>query len=303
MHQQLPCLVRPAGDHHAGENLGIVEAEPAGNARDAARRHAEQDRAAARLHVFRRRFGEQAPEVGARDQEIARLARGREAVAQHVDEDLGGGALDGRVERRNAQGFPDAGAQRAGLSVLVEQPRDAAIGQHAEIPRAQRNQEARRAKRLGEGQLSRAEQRGEQIERVGEPRRPQVKSVGVAQLERQPQEKRARVGADLEHQAQRLAIRADKDVLAVVEVDAVYAHAARAAAQAARGFEDRYADALLGEGDRGSESGPAGADDRGAAQAVTQVRHAIQSLRIGVSAVRCSSTRKSSPAISSSSAR
>jgi hypothetical protein len=47
---------------------------------------------------------------------------------------------------------------------------------------------------------------------------------------------------------------------------------------------------VLREGDRCSESGPATADNRDATQAVTQVRHAIQSLRIGVSAVRCLST-------------
>ena len=131
----------------------------------------------------------------------------------------------------------------------------------------------------------------EQIEWVGEPRRAQVKAVDIAQLERQAQKKLVRVGADLAHQAQRLAIRADQDVLAVVEVDSVEGHAPRPAPKAAGGFEDGYADALLREGDRSSESGPAGPDNRDATQAVTQVRHAIQSLRIGVSAVRWSSTR------------
>jgi len=111
------------------------------------------------------------------------------------------------------------------------------------------------------------------------------------QLEWQAQKKLVRVGADLAHQPQRLAIRADQDVLAVVEVDSVDGDAPRPTPQAARGFENRYAKAALREGDRSSESGPAAADNRDATQAVTQVRHAIQSLRIGVSAVRWSSTR------------
>ena len=175
--------------------------------------------------------------------------------------------------------------------MLVEQARHAAVGLDAIAARPKGGHEAQRAEAPGEIQALRAEEREKQVERVGEARRAQVKAVGIAQLERHPQEKPVGVRADLAHQPQRLAVRADEDMLAVVEVDAVYAHAARAAAQAARGFEDRYADAALGEGDRGSESGPAGADDRGAAQAVTQVRHAIQSLRIGVSAVRWSSTR------------
>ncbi len=175
--------------------------------------------------------------------------------------------------------------------MLVEQPRHTAVGLDAKAARPERNQEAQRGQALSEIRAPRAQQRGEQIERVGEPRRAQVKAVGVAQLEGEAKQELVRIGADLAHQPQRLAVRADQDVLAVVEIDAIYAHAARAAAQAARSFEDRGADAALREGDRSSESGPAGADDRGAAQAVTQVRHAIQSLRIGVSAVRWSSTR------------
>jgi hypothetical protein len=185
----------------------------------------------------------------------------------------------------------DVGAQRAALSVIVEQRGDAAVGIDAKLADPKRNHEAQRAEALSEIQARGAQKRGEQVERIGKPRRAQVKAVGEAQLQGQAKQELVRICADLPHQAQRLAIRANQDVLPVVEVDAVYAHAARAAAQAARSFEDRYGDTVFCERDRCGEARPAGADDGDAAQAVTQVRHAIQSLRIGVSAVRCSSTR------------
>ena len=132
----------------------------------------------------------------------------------------------------------------------------------------------------------------------GGARKPEARDV--AQLERQPREQALGVGADEPHQPQRLGVGADQDVLAVVEVDAVDRHAPRAAAQAARGFEDRDRVPALRQRHGGGEARPAGADDRYAA---THVRQAIQSLRIGVSATRCASTREPSRRISSSRVR
>jgi len=62
---------------------------------------------------------------------------------------------------------------------------------------------------------------------------------------------------------------ADQYVLAVVEVGSVDAHAASAPPRL-REASKTVTRRLLSERDRSSESGPAGADDRGAAQAVTQ---------------------------------
>src|SRR2546427_599383 len=56
-------------------------------------------------------------------------------------------------------------------------------------------------------------------------------------------------GPDPPHHPQRLAIGADQDVLAVVEIHAVYAHAPGAAAQAARGLENGDGNPALGERD------------------------------------------------------
>ncbi len=321
LHQQQSRLVRAAGDHHAGKHLRVVETKSARDVRDAAQGHAELDRATSCPHVFRGRFGEEAPEVGARDEEVARLACAREAVAQHVNEDLRGGVLDRRVERRYAQRLPDVGAQHAALLVIVEQPGDAPVGLDAKFAGPKRSHEAQRAETLSEIRPHCAEQRKQQVERVGESRRAQVKAVGKAQLEGHAKQKLVRVGADPPHHPQRLAIGADQDVLAVVEVHAVYAHAPGAAAQAARGLENGYGDAALGERDGCGEARPAGADDSYAIQSRPLTlalsprgegkllsgdpgpRHAIQSLRTGVSAVRCLSTWKRSRAISSSSAR
>src|SRR5712691_8900333 len=186
--------------------------------------------------------------------------------SQHVNEDLRRGVLDRRVERRYAQRLPDVGAQQAALLVIVEQPGDAAVGRDAELAHPKRRHKAQRAETLSEIQSLSAEERREQIERVGESRRAQVKAIGKAQLEGHAKQKLVRVGADPPHYPQRLAIGADQDVLAVVEVHAVYAHAPGAAAQAARGLENGYGDAALGERDGCGEARPAGADDSYAIQ-------------------------------------
>ena len=122
----------------------------------------------------------------------------------------------------------------------------------------------------------------------------------MTELQGQPREQRVRVGTHAAHEAQRLGVSTDQDMLAVVEVDAVHRDAPRPAAEAPGGFEDGDRNAARGEDDRGGEAGPARADDR---YAPTHVRQAIQSFRIGVRAMRCVSTREPSRRISSSSVR
>jgi len=102
------------------------------------------------------------------------------------------------------------------------------------------------------------------------------------------------------HQAEQRRIGAGQDVLAVVEVHAVKRHPTRATAEAAGSLEDRDRHAAFRQRRRGGQPRPAGADD---GYAATHVRQAIQSLRIGVSATRCASTREPSRRISSSSVR
>lgn len=142
-----------------------------------------------------------------------------------------------------------------------------------------------------------------------------------------------RIGADLAHQMQRLAVGADEEVLAVVEIDLLDRDTAGAAAERAASktltWMARSASATAaaspaqpapmiatrcGEGAgekragrviaRASSLHPARlAAFAGTVQALTQVFHASHSLRIGVSAMRCASTRQSSRRISARSVR
>ena len=121
----------------------------------------------------------------------------------------------------------------------------------------------------------------------------------VADLERQAKERLAG-HADGAHQLIERCVRADQDVLAVVELLALRLNAPRTTAGNASRLEDDDAHAALGQRYGGGHAGVARTDDRYAA---IQVRQAIHNLRSGVSDVRRDRTRKPSRSISSSSPR
>ena len=106
--------------------------------------------------------------------------------------------------------------------------------------------------------------------------------------------------ADALHQAAKLGVGADQDVLAVVERFALHDDAACAPAGNRARLVHRDRHAPVREGHCAGHARVARADDRYAATHVFQASH---SLRSGVSEVRRSSTRKPSRSISSSRAR
>ncbi len=110
-----------------------------------------------------------------------------------------------------------------------------------------------------------------------------------SELERQSFEQSLGIGTDDVHQAQRFAIGADENVLAVVQRMPIYIDAARPAAGLFRGLKNNGFDARAGQFNSRSETGPASANDRDF-QPLIQVRQAIHSLRTGVSEVRWVST-------------
>jgi len=177
--------------------------------------------------------------------------------------------------------------QSAGLSVLLEQLRDTAIGIDAESVASQAQHEADRSACIGEPQAAGREQRDEQVGGVGEHGRAKMEPAGEAQLERHAKQQRVRVGADLAHERQGLAVGADQDVLAVVQRSSIDRDPPRATAQRTRRFQHGDRNAAPGERRGGGQARPAGADDR---YALAHVLHAIHSLRTGVSAVRRVST-------------
>ena len=277
-----------------------VEPEAGAVASDPAHRRAEADLAATRRHERRRRCREERAEIGLGQQQVARRPVSPERVAQHVREHPGRGTLRWCVQRRDAERDPQPITQGARLAVPGKEPCDAFVRVEREPSAAEAGHEARGREPLRRRQPGGQGQPREQVQRGRQRRRPQPEAGGVAQLERQPHEQPLGIGAYEPHQPQRLAVRTDQDVLAVVEVHAVQRYAARAATEAARRLEDRHRQAAFGQRRRGGQARPAGADD---GYAATHVRQAIQSLRIGVSATRWASTCAPSRRISSSSVR
>src|SRR5262249_20295133 len=97
-----------------------------------------------------------------------------------------------------------------------------------------------------------------------------------------------------------LLVRADQDVLAVVERLALRYDAPRAASRDRSGLEHGHRDSAFHQSDRGGHSRVTRSDN---GYAVTQVLHAGQNLRSGVSEVRRVRTLKPSRSISSSRVR
>ena len=121
-------------------------------------------------------------------------------------------------------------------------------------------------------------------------------------LQRVPFQQLLGIGANPTHQAQRLAIGAEQDVLAVVQPAPVELDCTGAPAQRAPGFVKGGGDTGRRQFDGSRDARPAAADD-GDLHAKAQVFQAIQSLRTGVSAMRWCRTWKLSRLISSSSVR
>ena len=117
----------------------------------------------------------------------------------------------------------------------------------------------------------------------------QTLAIGILQRQRQPLQQRRDVGADLAHQLQRVPVRADQDVLPVVQRMALHLHRARAPARLRRHLEHLHRVAGLARVHCRGDAGPAGADHRDSQRSQWPrqfVRHAIHSLRSGVSEVR-----------------
>ncbi len=106
------------------------------------------------------------------------------------------------------------------------------------------------------------------MQRRGQARRDKVHATGagrVTHLQWQLEQRLLRVDADQCHQAQRFAVGAQQDVLAVVQILVIGGDAPRPSAQHARGLEQGDAMAGAGQLHRRRTAGPATADDGGRA--------------------------------------
>ena len=84
-------------------------------------RRLQANLAAAIAHELGGRLGKEARQIDARQQQIARFWRTAQRLAQHGEEDVGGGELGRRIERRDAQRPPQEMRNAAVLPVLREQ--------------------------------------------------------------------------------------------------------------------------------------------------------------------------------------
>ena len=127
-----------------------------------------------------------------------------------------------------------------------------------------------------------------------------MESFGVAQLERQAKQEGTGIRAHLSHQAEQRRVRADEDVLAVVERAPPGVHPPSSAPGDRTAFEYGDANAALRERNCRRNAGVARPNN---GYVRSQVEIAIQNLRTGVSEVRWLSTLKPSAATSSSTVR
>ena len=252
----------------------------------------------------RRGFGEDAAQVGARQQQMRAAPAAEQAVLQHAQKHLAAGFVRRGVERRNAQRVDE----------LVHQPPGQPCAQlgHGGLRRAAKAAQAPgggRAQQRGLVAPAPAARAGDACERI--PRRREVGqaqpgAVGEGEGQRLAVEHVFRPHPHLAHEAQAFGVGADQDVLAVVQRQSVGVQRTGTAAHAARGLEDGGPHARCGQFNGGRQTGPAGADD-GDTHAQKRpsacIFHASQNLRSGVRLVRWFSTWKLSRSISRSSVR
>ena len=250
------------------------------------------------------RLRQQRTERCTRQQQVRRARSAEQRVAQHAQEHRRAGLIGGSVQGRHAKRLDQLTPHFRGQPL-------AQIGD-AQGPRTAKAQ-GRPARRGGQQRQPLGPAPAPSTQHCAYERRDgraamqlEALAVGILQRQWQAPQQRARVGADLAHQRQRGLVGADQDVLAVVQ--RLPAHMHRAGPAAGLGCHLEHLDRVSGLArvDRRRDAGPAGADD-GHAQGIQRprqwVRHAIHSLRSGVSEVRWCSTRKPSASISRSSVR
>ena len=208
------------------------------------------------------RFGKKPAKVDGGQEQVGVGAPATQTVAQDIGEDLCGGVLRVGIEGSEAECFPEPFAQRAVLAVGVEQFGHGAIGGDAVAVFLEGKRQAAGSEFFLEGAAARAAEPGRQVQGSGQAWQGKAQAGGgIVQGEGCAVQQRLRGGADGAQQAQRFAVGADQEVLAVVDDAPVDLACAGTAAELASSFEDNGAGASGHQFDGGGEAGPAGADD------------------------------------------
>ena len=219
----------------------------------------EPDPGPGRLEAGERRQRQQGAQAAARQEQVRRALAGGERIVQHAQEDAAARRLGGRVERGDAERLDQLASHR--LRQARRQLGDGGGRRAGEAVAGPAGGGAQQREAVAPRPAAPAE-RGPDEGRHGPARRqPQAQAAGVDEAKRQAEEGVALGHADRGHQAQRLAVGADADVLAVVEaVVAAGVQVAGAAAGGRRHLEQRDLGAERGALERGGEPRPAGAD-------------------------------------------
>ncbi len=190
--------------------------------RHGAHRDSMADSAAVASDVAPGCIGKQRREIDGRDEKIAVARRAGECLAHHVGKDLRRRRLGRRIERGDAQGFPDSrhGAQRRAGKALGDRLRNGGT----ETCALQLTESADQRAALAPAEAARGEHAERQVQwRRGTPRR-QLDRPGRGNPERAYRQRQAaqqRVGRDRAmdalDQVERLPVRSDEQMLAVVE--------------------------------------------------------------------------------------
>ena len=262
-----------------------------------------------------------------RHQKIGAARLAQQCIVEHPREGARTGLVGGRIECADTQRRPDARDQPCRLILQGQPLRDrhsgrAGVGALLLQPLHQPDHRPS----MRPGQPASGHQADGQIERVKRRRQRRglkKEAARADQFHRHSQHGLLRIDAHPAHQCQSVAIGTDQQVLTVINFDRTATEGQRQGASPTPGLR-RSVDhdhrlACLDQRHGCRQSGPAGTDhdDRRSAAAheagadlgadsfggrpLTQVRQASSSLRIGVSEVRRSSTRKPSRSISSSS--
>ena len=295
-------LMRTDGDDRRGECFGArpeVHRHRLVIGAHRARGGAHAQRTCMPLDESRRGLRKAGGEVDRGDEELA-VARGSgEGRAQHIGEELRGCRARRRVERRQAQRRPDRGegaARRSGKalgdrlsartaeSCASEPPIVAREGRCARRHRGPERTQCRPRDAMARGAPGR-ERDGARRDRAERPERQR----------QSPEQRGDAVGAvDEREELSCPIVRADQQMLSVVERERAEGDAPRTATERLRLLEQRNGNACGGQRDRCRASRPAAADDgdtcrvRGSARGVRHgVPYSTRSRACAMASARC----------------
>ncbi len=261
--QEHSRVIRGQGAHDvavASSSIGAVHRETAFGLIDPGDALSGQHLPAVRLDVIGCRLGKQARQVGPRQKKIACRPVGVETVAQDVEEYLRRGRLGRGVERGDAQRPPQQPRQVRALRLALQQYGDGGVMRQDITLPPHAQHEARRGQALQDGRAARGEQPCEQVQRGRQAGGRQRETLVNLPGEGETQQQQFGIGADLAHQAKRLAIGADQDVQAVVERGVAVLDPACPPAEGFCRFEYRDRHPPFGERDGRRHAGVATAD-------------------------------------------